>query len=64
MKSVVDLSTAVGAPGKTVSLNLASFTNWSAAAAGQIVGMQWQFISNGGGDCVIDATFTNVKLAP
>ena len=64
MKNIVDLSTSVAAPGKTVSLKLASFANWSAAAAGQIVAMQWQFLGSGGGDCAIDATFTNIKLVP
>ena len=64
MKNIVDLSTAVAAPGKTVSTTLASFTNWSTAAAGQIVGMQWQFLRNGNSDCMIDATFANIKFVP
>jgi len=64
LQNIVDLSTAVAAPGKTVSANLASFTNWSTAAAGQIVGMQWQFLRSGNSDCVIDATFANIKFVP
>ena len=60
---VVDLSSAVASPGKTVSTTLASFTNWSASTAGQVVGLQWQFTSTGG-TCTPNATFTNVKFLP
>jgi len=59
----VDLSSAVASPGKTVSTTLASFTNWSASTAGQVVGLQWQFTSTGG-TCTPNATFTNVKFLP
>jgi hypothetical protein len=57
---VVSLSTAVAAPGTTVSTTLSSLTNWSAAEGAQIVGVQWQFT----GTCSIDATFTNIKFVP
>jgi hypothetical protein len=57
---VVSLSTAVAAPGTTVSNTLSSLTNWSAAEGAQIVGVQWQFT----GTCSIDATFTNIKFLP
>jgi len=63
MSKVVDLSTAVTTP-KTVSVTLASFTNWTSAAAGQIVGMQWQFTSSSGSSCSVNATFTNIKFVP
>ena len=62
-KQVVDLSTSVTTP-KTVTATLANFTNWSAAEAGQIVGMQWQFTHSGSSDCAINATFTNIKFVP
>ena len=64
MKQVVDLSTAVASPGKTVTTTLSSFSNWSAAAAGQIVGLQWQFTHGSGGDCAVGTTFTNIKFVP
>jgi hypothetical protein len=64
MRQVVDLSTAVAAPGRTVSATLASLTNWSTTAAGQIVGIQWQFTHSSGGACAVDATFTNIKFVP
>lgn len=60
---VVSLSTAVAAPGTTVTATLSSFTNWSTSAAGQIVGMQWQFTPSGG-TCTPNATFTNIKFLP
>jgi hypothetical protein len=63
MSKVVDLSTTVTTP-KTVSATLASFTNWTAAAAGQIVGMQWQFTLSSGSSCTVNATFTNIKFVP
>ena len=62
--NVTALSSPVAAPGTTVTATLANFTNWSAAAAGQIVGMQWQFIRSGSSDCAVDATFTNIKFVP
>ena len=61
---VTALSSPVTAPGTTVTATLANFTNWSAAAAGQIVGMQWQFIRSGSSDCAVNATFTNIKFVP
>ncbi len=65
MKQVVSLSTAVAAPGRTVSATLASLTNWSTSAAGQIVGLQWQFTrGSSSSDCTVDATFTNIKFVP
>jgi hypothetical protein len=64
MRQVVALSTAVAAPGRMVSTALASFASWSTSAAGQIVGMQWQFTHGSGGDCAVDATFTNIKFVP
>jgi hypothetical protein len=60
---IVNLSSAVAAPGTTVSATLSTFTNWSATAAGQIVGMQWQFLSSSG-TCTPNATFTNIKFLP
>lgn len=60
---VVNLGNAVAAPGTTVSVTLSSMTNWTSAAAGQIVGVQWQFTPNGG-TCTPNATFTNVKFVP
>jgi len=60
---VVNLTNAVSAPGTTVSVTLSSFANWSTAAAGQMVGMQWQFTSSGGA-CTPNATFTNIKFLP
>ena len=63
MSKVVALSTTITTP-KTVSATLASFTNWSTAAAGQIVGMQWQFTSSGSSSCTVNATFTNIKFVP
>jgi hypothetical protein len=56
---VVDLSTTLTAP-KTVSVTLSGMTNWSASAATQIVGIQWQFTGN----CSPNATFTNIKFVP
>jgi hypothetical protein len=46
----------------TKALNSATFgSNWVAASATQLVGIQWQFT---GGSCTIDATFTNIKFVP
>jgi hypothetical protein len=59
----VDLSTTITTP-KTVSATLASFTNWSTSAAGQIVGMQWQFTPSGSSSCSVNATVTNIKFVP
>jgi hypothetical protein len=56
--SAVSLSTAVSAPGTTVTTTLSTMTNWSTAEGAQIVGIQWQFT----GTCSIDATFTNIKF--
>ncbi len=63
MSKVVDLSTTITTP-KTVSATLANFTNWSATAAGQIVGMQWQFTASGSNSCSVNATVTNIKFVP
>jgi hypothetical protein len=60
---IVSPSNLVAAPGKTVTETLSNFTNWSATAGGQIVGMQWQF-SPSGGTCTPDVTFTNIKFLP
>jgi hypothetical protein len=60
---IVSLPSAVAAPGTSVSATLSTFTNWSTAAAGQIVGLQWQFTSTGG-TCTPNATVTNIKFAP
>jgi hypothetical protein len=51
---IVSLSSAVAA-------TLSAFTNWSTAAAGQIVALQWQFTSNGG-TCTPNATVTNIRF--
>jgi hypothetical protein len=59
--SVVSLSSAVAAPGTVVTKNLSDLTNWSAAAATQLVAIQWQFT---GSSCTINATFTNIKFLP
>ena len=58
---VVSLSGTVAAPGTAVSVTLSGMTNWSTSAAGQIVGMQWQFTSSGG-TCAANATITNIKF--
>jgi hypothetical protein len=58
---VVNLGNGVAAPGTTVSVTLSSMSNWTSAAAGQLVGLQWQFTPNNG-TCTPNATFTNVKL--
>jgi len=63
VSQVVALATAVAAPGTTVSTTLSSMTNWSSAAAGEIVGIQWQFTPNGG-TCTANATFTNITFTP
>jgi glucuronoarabinoxylan endo-1,4-beta-xylanase len=59
----------------TVVTPLSSFTNWSAANAAQVVGLQWQFTRNStvvdagtdadaGTGCPIDVTITGVKFLP
>lgn len=61
---IVNLGSTVAPPGTTVSITLSSMTNWTSAASGQIVGMQWQFTPNSGNTCSPNATFTNVKFVP
>lgn len=54
----------------TVTASLSDFTNWSAANAGQVVGLQWQWTSNAeldpdaGKGCPIDVKITDIKFAP
>jgi hypothetical protein len=53
------------APGTTVTKLLTDFTNWSATTSPtQLVGIQWQFTSNGSGTCTPNVTFTNIKFVP
>jgi hypothetical protein len=60
---IANLATAVAAPGTRVTTTLSTFTNWATTAAGQIVGLQWQFTSSGG-TCTPNATFTNIRFLP
>ncbi len=59
----------------TVTIPLSSFSNWTAAMAAEVVGLQWQWTYSGsttpadGGDaaaaaCPIDAAITNIKFLP
>jgi len=64
LKQIVDSTTLNSTP-QTVTKPLASFTNWSAANAAQVVGLQWQFTNTASGTgCTPNATFTNVKFLP
>ena len=60
----------------TITTPLSSFSNWTAANAAQVVGLQWQWTYSGstnipadggvdaGAGCPIDASITNVKFLP
>jgi len=53
----------------TVVTPLSSFSNWSAANAAQVVGMQWQFTGmnidpDAGRGCPIDVSVTGIKFLP
>lgn len=56
--------TPTAAPGVTVTKLLTDLTRWSDASSTQLVGIQWQFTSNGSGTCTPNVTFTNIKLVP
>jgi hypothetical protein len=58
---VVDPTTLTTTP-KTVTTTLNTMTNWTTAEGTQIVGVQWQFTSNGSSTCTPGATFTNIKF--
>jgi glucuronoarabinoxylan endo-1,4-beta-xylanase len=50
-----------------ITTPLADFTNWSAANASQVVGIQWQFTGtnvdpDAGAGCPIDVTITGIKF--
>ena len=50
-----------------ITTPLADFTKWSAANAGQVVGLQWQFTGtnvgpDAGASCPIDVSITGIKF--
>jgi glucuronoarabinoxylan endo-1,4-beta-xylanase len=55
------------ATAQTVMVPLSSFSNWSAANAGQVVGLQWQFTGtsvDAGSTCPIDVAITGIQFLP
>jgi hypothetical protein len=61
VRQIVNTSSTISTP-QTIVTQLSSFSNWSAANAAQIVGMQWQFTRSGSGACTPNMTFTNIKF--
>lgn len=55
---------------QTITTSLSDFSSWSDTNAGQVVGMQWQWTTNGdldpdaGVGCPIDVTISNIKFLP
>lgn len=47
-----------------ITTPLASFSNWSAANAAQVVGLRWQFQPSGAAGCAFDITLDDVKFLP
>jgi hypothetical protein len=50
-----------------ITTPLADFTKWSAANAGQVVGLQWQFTGtnvgpDAGASCPVDVRITGIKF--
>jgi len=71
VNKVVDVSTPITTP-TTITKSLSDFSNWSAANAKQVVGIQWQFtgtninssVDGGATSCPIDVTIMNIKFLP
>jgi hypothetical protein len=52
-----------------IAINLADLTKWSAANAGQVIGLQWQFTGttvdpDAGAGCPITFSVTNIRFVP
>jgi hypothetical protein len=60
---ITDVSSAIPASSpRVVRTALTDFSNWSAANAGQVVGLQWQLTSNNG--CSADLTIAGARFVP
>jgi len=61
---ITDVSSAIPASSpRVVRTALSNFSNWSAANAGQVVGLQWQLTSSNGCNS-IDLTITGARFVP
>ncbi|HEY8923509.1 MAG TPA: hypothetical protein VIU64_03950, partial [Polyangia bacterium] len=47
-----------------VTLTLASFTDWSAPAGTQVVGIQWQLTTPNASNCTADLHLDDITLVP
>jgi hypothetical protein len=72
VKKVVDVSSAIATPMTVTKVLASDVSDWSAANAKQVVGIQWQFTGTniapdpdgGVAACPVDVTITNIKFLP